>query len=123
MIEIAIAMMAALLQVPCASTPKPTTVPALTVEVVDPVWLPVPGAEIVVTLQGPRRESWRAITGEDGTAPFWIQRTGKYVIEAKIPGFKKRRLNNVTVGAVSTTPIGARVQLRLSYAGPMVTVY
>jgi hypothetical protein len=63
------------------------------------------------------------MTGEDGTAPFWIERPGKYVIETTLPGFKKRRIKNVMVGAAGTQLTGARVQVRLTLSGPFVTVY
>ena len=58
------------------------------------------------------------MTGEDGSAPFSVRRSGEYIIDVK-----KRRLKNVSIGVASKTPMAAHVQLRLTLSGPFVTVY
>ena len=108
---------------PCTPTPKSTSPATLTVEVVDENWLPLPGAEVTVTAQDRGRESWRAITGGDGAAGFPVSRPSKYIIEAYVYGFKKRRLKDVTIGVVTGEPTAARVQVRLIMSGPKITVY
>ena len=124
MIQLVITMTAALLQIPgSAAAPKPATPATPIVEVVDPDWLALPGTEVVVTSQARRRQSWHAVTDEDGSAPFSVGRPGKYIIEVTLPGFKRRRLKNVSIDVASATPMAARVQLRLTMADPSLTVY
>jgi hypothetical protein len=100
-------VMMAVVQVPCAPMPKPSTTPTLTVEVVDEAWLPLPGMTVIVRAKDGTRNSWQEHTNEAGTADFWIPKTQQYDIEAFAEGFKKARRKGVLIGG-GTGPIGAR---------------
>jgi hypothetical protein len=113
---------------PCghASTAKPAQPPFLIVQVVDPNWLPLPGASVTVTVKpvSGKQESKLAYTADDGYAKFWIRGDGNYTIDANYGGFKTKRLKNVNLGDNSSVSPTAYVQLRLTTGvGPPITVY
>ena len=98
----------------------PTTMnpPSLIVQVVDPAWDPVPGADVTVKMLNGKAESRVAHTDKDGYAKFWVKGDKDYAIEAKLPGFKTNRLKRVHLFKHT-----AHIQLQLKLAGPMTTVY
>ena len=107
----------------CPQAPQPSNPPVLVVEVVDPLWLPLPGMQITVRPKQGSRELQRANTDANGTASFWVPSNAEYDIEAWAPGFKKGKQKAVRIGVVSGGTLAARVQIRLRLAGPNVTVY
>ena len=110
---------------PCQSSPALTQSPSLIVQVVDPVWLPVPGAE--VTVKPLRRDtqlkSNRTETDKDGYARFLVPTDADYSIEVNLYGFKRERLKCVHLFKTSGSSAPAYVQLKLSLSGPGTTVY
>jgi len=109
---------------PCggASPSKPTEPPFLVVKVVDPVWLPVPNAEVSVKAVNEKRQPKVAHTEENGDAEFWMQEDVNYTIEAKYPGFKTKQLKNVFLGSHSGPVETAYIEIQLQPA-QTITVY
>jgi hypothetical protein len=109
---------------PCPPSPAQTQSPSLIVQVVDPVELPVPGAEVTLKLlpAGAKSKSNRIETDKDGYARFSTPGDADYSIEAKLYGFKRERLKRVHVlkSSGSSAPAYVRLQLRLSESGTMV---
>jgi hypothetical protein len=112
----------------CASTPAsaPIQPPILIVQVVDPSWLPVPGAAVTVTVKlvTGKKESTVAYTMDDGDAKFSIPGDADYTIEANYGGFKTKRLKGVHLGTHSSSRPTAYIQVHLLQGvGPPVIVY
>lgn len=108
---------------PCQASPAVPQSPSLVVQVVDPTWLPVPGAEVTVKpLHGDAQsKSNRTETDKDGYAKFLVPGDADYSIEVKSYGFKRERMKNMHLFKPSSSP--AYVQLRLRLSGPFITVY
>jgi hypothetical protein len=108
---------------PCPPSAVPTGTPSLVVQVVDPLWLPIPGAQVTVKpLSGKgRQESGR--TDSDGYAKFWLEREAEYSVDVAATGFKNKRLKRLHIGKVSGSHDTAYVQLKLDLKGPSVTIY
>jgi hypothetical protein len=74
----------------------------LIVQVVDPSWLPLGGAEVTVySTRNRKKESKVAHTMDDGDAKFWIPGEpgdADYTIEANYGGFKTKRLKRRAFG-------------------------
>jgi hypothetical protein len=112
------------LMAPQAAVPKPTTPPSLVVQLVDPHWLPIPGAAVTVKPLSGKGQSSVVHTDEDGYAKFWLTEGQDYTIEAKLPGFKTKRLKNVHLFNYSTgVPETAYIQLQLKPSERPITVY
>jgi hypothetical protein len=106
----------------CRSTPPPTSSPpTLVVQVVDPVWLPLPGASVSISAKG-RLQNCRAYTDSEGNARFWLARNTEYVAEAELAGFKKRRVKHMFIFKGSDSFPTAYVQIKLELAGRAITV-
>jgi hypothetical protein len=103
--------------------PAPTEPPALTVQVVDPAWMPVPGAEVSVKPLDAKSQSYTKRTDKDGCAKFFDLPAADYSIEAKLPGFKNARLNRVHLSKRSDGSPTAYVQLQSHPSGNPTTVY
>jgi len=110
-------------QIPCPPSEQSSTPATLVVEVVDPIWLPLPGMEVAVKSRQGSKKSWRGVTESDGRASFVLPRDAEYDIDVSAPGFKRSGQKAVYVGRQSQPPLAARVQVRLKLAGPRVTVY
>jgi hypothetical protein len=102
--------------------PTVTEPPSLIVQVVDPNWLPVPGAEVMVKPLSGKAESKVGHTNKDGNAEFWVQGDADYAIEAKRQGFKTKLLKHVHLTKPSTTFPTAYMQFQLTPSGPSITV-
>ena len=111
----------AVLQIPCTPTPIPAVTPALTVEVVDEGWVPLPGITVLVTAKEGTRKSWHEQTDSDGRAHFSVPPNAEYDIEASAVAFKKERRKAVKISG--GPDVGARVQIRVLISGPRFTVY
>jgi hypothetical protein len=92
------------------STPRP---PSLIVQVVDPAWVPVPGAEVEVTALTGNTQSTSNRTEKDGSARFYVPENTEYFISAKAQGFKNKRLKRVYLFQSTSSFPTAYVQLRL----------
>jgi len=71
---------------PCQAPPPQTQSPSLIAQVVDPNWLPIPGAEVTVKpLRGDTQpKSNRAETNKDGYAKFFVPGDADYAIEVRL---------------------------------------
>jgi hypothetical protein len=110
---------------PCHDSPAQKQSPSLIVQVVDPGWLPIPGAEVELKpLRGDAKtKSDRKETDKDGYAKFFAPGDADYDIEVEVYGFKRGRLNRVHLFKPSGSSSTAYVQLKMSLSGPGTTVY
>jgi len=110
---------------PCQDSPAQSQSPALIVQVVDPGWLPIPGAEVKLkALPGDEKtKSDRKETDKDGYVKFVVPGDADYDIEVEVYGFKRGRLNHVHLFKPSGSSPTAYVQLKMSLSGPGTTVY
>jgi hypothetical protein len=110
---------------PCPAPPAHTQPPSLNVQVVDPNWEPIPGAQVMVKRLGEdaQLKSYRSETDKDGYAKFFVPSDADYGIEASSYGFKHGRVNHVHLFKASGSPTSAYVQLRLRLSEPGTTVY
>ena len=108
---------------PHQTLPTATKLPSLIVQLVDPTWDPLPGAEVTVRLLSRKVEPRVAHTDKDGYAKFWVDGDKDYAIEARLPGFKSKRLKRGHLFKPTTTSPTAYVQLQLKLSGPTTTVY
>ena len=110
---------------PCQGSPALTQSPSLVVQVVDPVWLPVPGAEVTLKPLGgdAQLKSHRTETDKDGYARFFVPSDADYSVEVKLYGFKREQLKCVHLVKTSGSSAPAYVQLKLRLSGPGTTVY
>ncbi len=98
---------------PAKPTQTRETPPTFVVQVVDPAWLPVPGAEVIVQTKSGKGPAQTMRTGKDGFAQFWLPAEAEYIIEAKESGFRSTRLKGVFIGKESPLFPTAYVQIRL----------
>ena len=96
---------------PCTPNPTPPSPPALVVQVVDPSWLPIPGADVRVTRHNDSRPGKVLSASSEGYARAWSLE-GEYDIEAQLPGFKRGRIKGVRLGTSTLSPT-KYVQIRL----------
>jgi hypothetical protein len=108
----------------CAQAPNPQEPPTIIVQVVDPAWLPVPGARVEIKQRARRRVVQKATSDHEGKVRFWLEGDAEYDIEASHPGFRRARVRAVRVTrAPPASPFPtAYIQLRLKL-GPTVTAY
>ena len=106
----------------CRSTPPQTSSPpTLIIQVVDPVWMPPPGASVSISAKG-HLQNCRAYTDREGNAKFWLARNTEYVAEAELTGFKKKRVKQIFIFENSDSHPTAYVQIKLKLAGRTITV-
>jgi hypothetical protein len=67
--------------------------PALIVQVVDPVSIPLPDSEVTVKPASGKGSSKSEHADDNGYAKFWVETGMEYTIEAKTHGFNKKTLN------------------------------
>jgi hypothetical protein len=91
--------------------------PTLIVEVVDPVWIPLPESEVTVK---PARggSSKSAHSDDNGNAKFWVETGVAYTIEVKREGFNKKTVKHVFLAMPKPASPTARVQIKLEPSGP-----
>jgi len=102
---------------------RPTPVPeegppTLIVEVVDPVWIPLPDSEVTVKPASGKGSSKSAHADENGYAKFWVDTGMAYSIEAKTHGFNKKTLKHVFIAKAKPSSPTAHVQIKLKPSGP-----
>ena len=110
---------------PCPTSPAQTQPPSLIVQVVDPNWVPIPGAQVMIKRLGEDTplKSYRSETDKDGYAKFIVPNDTDYDIEASLYGFQRGRVNHVHLFKASSSSTSPYVQLRLRLSGPGTTVY
>jgi hypothetical protein len=99
----------------CTTPAYPTTdegPPTLIVQVVDPVYIPLPESEVTVEPVSGERSSKPEHVDQNGFARFWLERGKQYVIEAQSPNFKKKSLR-VPIGQPKAANPTAHVQIML----------
>ena len=100
--------------------PVPTTEagpPTLQVEVVDPVWIPLPYCDVTVkAVKGGASKSAHA--DQNGIAKFWLEPGVEYTIEAKADNFKPKTLTHVLIAKPKPSAPTAHVQIKLEPKGP-----
>jgi len=106
----------------CEPPPRPAGPPALVVQVVDALWLPIPGARVTVVAASSKAAPTASTTGREGYAEFWLSSVADYSVEAAVAGFKARRIKGVRIAQQSDSSSTAYVQIQLAVAGPLVTV-
>jgi hypothetical protein len=99
---------------------QPSGPPSLVVQAVDPLWVPLAGAEVTVKPARAKGEGETRNTNSEGYARFWLQPDADYTIEVRAAVFKKKRLKAFHV---FRPPGTAYVQFRLEPSGPTTTVY
>jgi len=102
--------------------PTVTESPPLIVQVVDPNWLPIPGAEVTVKPSTGKTGSQIGHTKKDGSAEFWIQGDADYAIEVKQRGFKTNQLKHVHLTKPSGPFPTAYIQFQMKLSGTSITV-
>jgi hypothetical protein len=103
-------------------SPQPTPAdeegpPTLIVEVVDPVWIPLPFSEVTVK-PAHGGESKSAHADDNGNAKFWLKTGEEYTIEAKTEGFNKKIVKHVFIARPKPSSPTAHVQIKLQPKGP-----
>jgi hypothetical protein len=109
----------------CQASPPETGTPSLVIQVVDPAWSPVPGAEVTLKplVENAHSKSNRVLADEDGYARFSIPGDADYAIEVKYDGDKNGRLRRVHLFKTSSAFPTAYVQVQLRVSGPKITFY
>ena len=86
--------------------------PTLIVQVVDPVYIPLPESEVTVKPASGKGPSKSEHVDKDAYAKFWVETGKQYVIEAKSPRFKTKSLK-LTIGQPKPASPTAHVQIML----------
>jgi len=110
-----------LLGVGTASRPMPVPEegpPTLVVQVVDPVWIPLPDSEVTVKPASGKGSPKSARADADGYVKFWVDTGVVYTIEAKTHGFNKKTLKHVFIAKPKPSSPTAHVQIKLQPSGP-----
>lgn len=92
--------------------------PTLIVQVVDPVWIPLPEADVTVKPSSGKGDSKSAHTDANGYAKFWVETGVAYTIEAKTVNFNKKTLRHVFIAKPKPASPTAHVQIKLQPSGP-----
>jgi hypothetical protein len=92
--------------------------PTLIVQVVDPVWIPLPDSEVTVKPASGKGSSKSAHADDNGYAKFWVDTGFEYTIEAETHGFNKKTLKHVFIVKPKPTSPTAHVQIQLHPIGP-----
>jgi hypothetical protein len=92
----------------------------LVVQVVDELWLPLPGAVVSARLQG-ETECVKASTDVEGNARLAVSKQGRYAIDSSMVGFRTKRVKGVQVDADASRSV-PHVQIKLKVASPDVII-
>jgi hypothetical protein len=104
-----------------ASRPMPVPEegpPTLIVQVVDPVWIPLPDSEVTVKPASGKGSSKSEHADDNGYAKLWVETGTEYTIEAKTHGFNKKTLKHVFIAKAKPSSPTAHVQIKLQPSGP-----
>lgn len=86
--------------------------PTLIVQVVDPVYIPLPESDVSVKPANGKGSSKSGHVDQNGYAKFWLEPGMQYVIEAKSPGFNKKSIK-VSIAQPKPANPTAHVQIKL----------
>jgi hypothetical protein len=89
----------------------------LVAQVVDELWLPLPGARVTIHEHGKTPSSACATADAAGFVRFSVTKPGTYDVEATMIGFKPARIKKVGVDADPDKSI-PHVQVKLKVAAP-----
>ncbi len=103
-------------------SPVPTGPPSLIVQVVDPGWIPIRGAEVTVKPLSGNAQSSVKRTDKEGYVKFFVPSESDYSIAVKVPGFKNERLKRLHLFKPSGEFPTAYVQLQMHLSAG-VTIY
>jgi hypothetical protein len=84
--------------------------PNLIVQVVDPVYIPLPESEVTVKPVSGGGSSKSEHVDQNGYAKFWLEPGKQYLIEARSPNFKRKSLK-VLIGQQKPANPTAHVQI------------
>ena len=94
--------------------------PTLIVQVVDPVWIPLPDSEVTVRPANGKGSPKSEHADDNGYAKFWVETGIEYTIEAKTHGFNKKTLKHVFIAKPKPSSPTAHVQIKLQPTGPFI---
>jgi hypothetical protein len=101
----------------------PAPRPPLIVQIVDPAWFPIPGAEVRVETVGRDAQANSCRTDGDGYAKFFVPVDADYTIKTSFAGFKNGHVKRIHLFKPIATAPSAYVQLRLEVSGSGTKVY
>jgi hypothetical protein len=102
---------------PISGTAQDEGPPTLIVEIVDPVWIPLPDSEVTVKpTHGGSSKSAHA--DENGNVKFWVETGVAYTVEVKSQGFNKKTVKHVFIRKPKPDSPTAHVQVKLEPSGP-----
>jgi hypothetical protein len=108
---------------PCEPVQQnPSGPPALIVQVVDPLWIPIGASKVTVRPRQQKDGGESRYTDATGYARFWLQGDAEYSIEAANGALKTKRMKRFYLSKPSQSSPTAYVQLRLESPGT-TTVY
>jgi hypothetical protein len=87
-------------------------------ELVDPMWIPLPFSEVTVKPAIGKGSSKSTHADENGNAKFWVETGVAYTIEAKTEGFNKKTLKHAFIASPKPSSPTAQVQIKLQPNGP-----
>ncbi len=93
----------------------------LVVQVVDELWLPLPGAVVSARLRSDDTGCVKAFTDVEGNARLAVSKKGAYTIESSMVGFKTKRMKGVEVDTDVSKSI-PHVQVKLKVASSDVII-
>jgi len=106
----------------CCAVASQEGPPTITVQTVDPLWLPLPGVNITITPRTKGARNATAVTDARGIAKFWLQQGAEYAIEGRLEGFKAGRVKSVRTVSAPHNDFVPQVQIRLELSGHFETV-
>jgi hypothetical protein len=100
--------------------------PYVVVQAVDAMWVPVPGAEVLLEEKSRTRLTHKAVTNAEGFASFRLDPPDpqqSFTVSVSMAGFKKGEMKDVRFGTCDGDCKYSRyVQLRLAVSGPKYTI-
>ena len=100
----------------CQPAATPTERPSLVVQAVDPMWLPIPNAQITVQARDGKQPAQSIAADENGYARFQLLRETEYSISAGLAGYQSKRMKHILIKNLGSGPFStAYVQLQLKY--------
>jgi hypothetical protein len=96
---------------------NPTEPPSLIVQIVDPVWSPIPGAEVTVRPLSGKAKLSSNYTDAEGYAKFFVPGDTDYSVEASLHGFKNARLKRIHLSKRSDPSPTSYVQFKMDLSG------
>jgi hypothetical protein len=109
---------------PCSSaTPPPAGAPSLIVQAVDPDYIPIPGAHVMVKPLNSNAQTILSSTDGDGYARIFAPEDTEYSVEINLVGFKNDRVKSLHLGNRTHAPHTAYIQFVMKLSGSGVAIY